>query len=117
VREEDNDQLNGSRFTDTFAVTDGGECCFIWLVNIGRHHEGFIEKTSRKRKYEKTALQTRRKLILDVLMMNERRQRNQSKEYVLCRCDLDISNFFSSPDRIERWFNNPQCSKMKGYEV
>jgi hypothetical protein len=27
--EEDNEQLNGSMFTDTFAVANGGECRFV----------------------------------------------------------------------------------------
>jgi hypothetical protein len=40
AREEDNKQLNGKRFTATFAVADGGECRFIRLVNIGRTHLG-----------------------------------------------------------------------------
>jgi hypothetical protein len=40
AREEDNKQLNGKRFTATFAVADGGECRFIRLVNIGRNHRG-----------------------------------------------------------------------------
>jgi hypothetical protein len=40
AREEDNRQLNGDRFTATFAVADGGECRFIRLVNIGRNHNG-----------------------------------------------------------------------------
>jgi hypothetical protein len=39
AREEDSKQLNGSRFTATFAVA-GGECRFIRLVNIGRNHRG-----------------------------------------------------------------------------
>jgi hypothetical protein len=38
AREEDNKQLNGSRFTGTFPVAGGGECRFIRLVNIGRNH-------------------------------------------------------------------------------
>jgi hypothetical protein len=37
---EDNEQLNGSRFTATFAVADGRECRFIRLVNISRNHCG-----------------------------------------------------------------------------
>jgi hypothetical protein len=40
AREEDNKQLNGKLFTGTFAVTGGGECRFIRLVNIGRNHRG-----------------------------------------------------------------------------
>jgi hypothetical protein len=40
AREEDNHQLNGSRFTGTFAVAGGGACRFIRLVNIGRNHWG-----------------------------------------------------------------------------
>jgi hypothetical protein len=40
AREEDNGQLNGARFTGTFAVADGEECRFIRLVNIGRKHFG-----------------------------------------------------------------------------
>jgi hypothetical protein len=40
AREEDNKQLNGSHFTATFAVADGGKCRFIRLVNIGRNHYG-----------------------------------------------------------------------------
>jgi hypothetical protein len=36
--EEDNKQLNGNRFTGTFAVAGGEECRFIRLVNIGRNH-------------------------------------------------------------------------------
>jgi hypothetical protein len=40
AREEDNERLNGSRFTGTFAVADRGECRFIRLVNIGRNHLG-----------------------------------------------------------------------------
>jgi hypothetical protein len=40
AREENNNQLNGSRFTGTFSVADGGECRFIRLVNIGRNHFG-----------------------------------------------------------------------------
>jgi hypothetical protein len=38
--EEKNRQLNGSRFTGTFAVAGGGEFRFIRLVNIGRNHAG-----------------------------------------------------------------------------
>jgi hypothetical protein len=38
AREENNEQLNGSRFTGTFAVARGGECRFIRLVNIGKNH-------------------------------------------------------------------------------
>jgi hypothetical protein len=40
AREEDNEQLNGSRFTGTFTVAGGGACRFIRLVNIGRNHNG-----------------------------------------------------------------------------
>jgi hypothetical protein len=40
AREEDNKQLNGCRFTATFAVAGGGECRFIRLVNIGRNCHG-----------------------------------------------------------------------------
>jgi hypothetical protein len=40
AREEDNNQLNGSRFTATFAVAGGRFCRFIRLVNIGRNHWG-----------------------------------------------------------------------------
>jgi hypothetical protein len=40
AHEEDNKELNGSRFTGTFAVEDGAECRFIRLVNIGRNHWG-----------------------------------------------------------------------------
>jgi hypothetical protein len=40
AREENNEQLNGFRFTGTFAVAGGGECRFIRLVNIGRNHRG-----------------------------------------------------------------------------
>jgi hypothetical protein len=39
-RQEDNEQLNGTWFTGTFAVAGGGECRFIRLVNIGRNHFG-----------------------------------------------------------------------------
>jgi hypothetical protein len=38
AHEEDNEQLNGSMFTGTFAVAGGGECPFIRLVTIGRTH-------------------------------------------------------------------------------
>jgi hypothetical protein len=38
ARDEENNQLNGSRFTGAFAVAGGGECRFIRLVNIGRNH-------------------------------------------------------------------------------
>jgi hypothetical protein len=38
--EEDNKQLNGNRFTGTFAIAGGEECRFIRLVNIGRNHFG-----------------------------------------------------------------------------
>jgi hypothetical protein len=41
AHEENNEQLNGSRFTATFAVADGGECRFIRLVNIGKTHCGW----------------------------------------------------------------------------
>jgi hypothetical protein len=40
AREEDNQQLNGSRFTGTFAVAGGRECRFIRLVNVGRNYFG-----------------------------------------------------------------------------
>jgi hypothetical protein len=40
AREEDNDQLNGSRFIATFPVAGAGKCRFIRLVNIGRNHSG-----------------------------------------------------------------------------
>jgi hypothetical protein len=40
AREENNEKLNSSRFTGTFAVAGGGECRFIRLVNIGRNHCG-----------------------------------------------------------------------------
>jgi hypothetical protein len=40
AREEDNEQLNGWWFTGTFAVTAGGECRFIRLVNIDKSHRG-----------------------------------------------------------------------------
>jgi hypothetical protein len=40
AREEDNEQLDDSRFTATFAVAGGWECRFIRLVNIGRNHFG-----------------------------------------------------------------------------
>jgi hypothetical protein len=40
AREENNKQLNGSRFTCTFPVADDRECRFIRLVNIGRNHRG-----------------------------------------------------------------------------
>jgi hypothetical protein len=40
ARQEDNTQLNGRLFTDTFPVAGGGECRFIRLVNIGRNHFG-----------------------------------------------------------------------------
>jgi hypothetical protein len=40
AREENNEQLNGEWFTSTFAVTGGGECRFIRLVNIGKNHYG-----------------------------------------------------------------------------
>jgi hypothetical protein len=40
AREEDNEQLHGSRFTGTFTVAGGEECRFIRLVNIGRNHYG-----------------------------------------------------------------------------
>jgi hypothetical protein len=38
VRDEDNKQLNGPRFTGTFAVAGRGKCRFIRFVNIGRNH-------------------------------------------------------------------------------
>jgi hypothetical protein len=37
---ENNKQLNGAFRTGTFALTGGGECRFIRLVNIGRNHNG-----------------------------------------------------------------------------
>jgi hypothetical protein len=37
-RKEDNEQLNGTWLTGTFALADSGECRFIRLVNIGRNH-------------------------------------------------------------------------------
>jgi hypothetical protein len=37
---ENNKQLNGGRFTDTFAVAGGRDCRFIRLVNIGKNHGG-----------------------------------------------------------------------------
>jgi hypothetical protein len=40
VREEDNNQLNGSRSTGTFAVVLDRGCRFIRLVQIGRNHVG-----------------------------------------------------------------------------
>jgi hypothetical protein len=40
AREENNEQLNGKRFTGTFAVAGRGECRSIRLVNIGRNHIG-----------------------------------------------------------------------------
>jgi hypothetical protein len=40
AREEDNEQLNGERFSGTFSVAGGGECQFVRLVNIGRNHYG-----------------------------------------------------------------------------
>jgi hypothetical protein len=40
AREEDNNCINGSRATSTFAVADGANCRFIRLVNIGRNHAG-----------------------------------------------------------------------------
>jgi hypothetical protein len=40
AREEDNEQLNDSRFTGTFGFAGGGEYRFIRLVNIGRNHFG-----------------------------------------------------------------------------
>jgi hypothetical protein len=39
--QEDNEQLNGSWLTDTFAVANSGECRFIRLVNIGENHYGY----------------------------------------------------------------------------
>jgi uncharacterized protein (DUF2249 family) len=30
----------GYEFPGAFAVADGGECPFIWLVNIGKTHSG-----------------------------------------------------------------------------
>jgi hypothetical protein len=40
AHEEDNKQINGRRFTATFAVAGGRECRFIRLVNINRNHGG-----------------------------------------------------------------------------
>jgi hypothetical protein len=40
TREEDNKQLNDSRFIGTFPVAGAGERRFIRLVNIGRNHYG-----------------------------------------------------------------------------
>jgi hypothetical protein len=40
AREENNMELNGRKFTKTFAVAGGGECRFIRLVNIGRNQYG-----------------------------------------------------------------------------
>jgi hypothetical protein len=37
-REVAREEVNGDRFTGTFAVAGGGECRFIRLVNIGRNH-------------------------------------------------------------------------------
>jgi hypothetical protein len=37
---EDNEQLNGSRFTGTFGFAGGGACRFIRMVNIGNNHYG-----------------------------------------------------------------------------
>jgi hypothetical protein len=37
---DDNGNVKGRRFTGTFAVADGAECRFIWLVSIGRNHCG-----------------------------------------------------------------------------
>jgi hypothetical protein len=37
---ENNNQLNGYRFTGTFPVAGGAECRFIRLVNIGKNHFG-----------------------------------------------------------------------------
>jgi hypothetical protein len=41
AHEKNNNRLNGSGFTGTFAVADGGECRFIRLVNIGKNHSGY----------------------------------------------------------------------------
>jgi hypothetical protein len=41
AREEDNNQLNGSFRSGTFAVAGGEKCRFVRLVNIGRNHEWF----------------------------------------------------------------------------
>jgi hypothetical protein len=38
AHEEDNEQLNGRRFTATFTIAGGGKCRFIRLVQIGRNH-------------------------------------------------------------------------------
>jgi hypothetical protein len=40
ARSENNKQLDGTGFTATFPVADGGECRFIRLVTIGRNHFG-----------------------------------------------------------------------------
>jgi hypothetical protein len=40
AREEGTEQLKGKWITATFAVTSGGECRFIRLVNIGTNREG-----------------------------------------------------------------------------
>jgi hypothetical protein len=40
AREQNNKQLNGRRFIDTFTVAGGVESRFIRLVNIGRNHSG-----------------------------------------------------------------------------
>jgi hypothetical protein len=40
AREENNNQLNGPNFADTFPVPSGGGCRFIRLVNVGRNHQG-----------------------------------------------------------------------------
>jgi hypothetical protein len=45
AREENNKQLNGPNFTGTFPVTDGGECRFIRLVQIGRNHASWGSDT------------------------------------------------------------------------
>jgi hypothetical protein len=37
---ENNDDLNGSSLTGRFAISGGGACRFIRLVNIGRCHQG-----------------------------------------------------------------------------
>jgi hypothetical protein len=38
--QENNEQLNGTRFTRTFPLAGGAECRFSRFVNIGRNHNG-----------------------------------------------------------------------------
>jgi hypothetical protein len=40
AHEENNERLNGSRFTGTFTAAGGGACRLIRLVNIGKNHQG-----------------------------------------------------------------------------